>query len=374
MSSPKRDYYEILGLAKTSAAQYTPGEIKDAYKNMAKKFHPDKASPDLKEEYTQKFHLIGEAYAVLSDPEKKQIYDTTGSYSKDSLAQGNPFGQNAFDMFASVFSNFKFGFGGGMQGNNQKPMPIYHQVDVNLRDFYVGRRVKLNITRKAVFKGNSTEPLKTNELKDTWESCTGCKGQGVTIQMTRMGPFVQSVQNICGTCQGSKYMLKFTYTIKDHTELVEFEIDPGMSADTQIKFEGRGDCLPGVLPGDVVIGLRELPHPSFKRVGSDLHMTKAVPLVDALCGFKFSLKHLDDRVLHLQSKHIITIKEPTRLIKGEGMVSKGGSKGNLVINFEIQLPTHLLADQRTSIKQILGSDSISENELVEPTVLDAVFR
>jgi DnaJ-class molecular chaperone len=171
-------------------------------------------------------------------------------------------------------------------------------------------------------------------------------------------------------------MLKGGYVLKEHKELVEFDIEPGMPPNTQIKFDGRGDSLPGIIPGDVVIGLRELENPIFKRVGMDLHISKTIPLVDALCGFKFSLTHLDDRILHLQSKHIISIKEPTRLIKGEGMVNyKDKSiKGNLIITFEIVSPTHLIVDQRNAIKQILGSESISENSLNDTQVLDAVFK
>jgi hypothetical protein len=159
-------------------------------------------------------------------------------------------------------------------------------LDVSLEDLYNGKVRKLSVTRQVIDR--------SVEVK----TCQECDGQGVVIQMIRMGPMVQQTQSACSSCGGKGVTCKK----KRIKEVLEVPVQKGAPSGHKITFQEKSDEHPGVTPGDVIFVLNEQPHPVFKRKGADLYIEKKISLVEALCGFEMEITHLDGRVLIVRSK------------------------------------------------------------------------
>jgi DnaJ-class molecular chaperone len=195
------DYYKILGVDKDADVK----DIKKAYREGAMKYHPDRnQDPKAAEE----FKKISEAYAVLSNEEKRKVYDQYGAEAVDSMGQGNPFGgpfggQAAEDIFHEFMQNM-----GGMpnMGGRRRQRPlrtpdVEHVITAELEDFYQGKTVKLDFHRRTVCTGCNGTGAKPPAKATT---CTTCRGSGQRIQLRQMGPaMVQQMISECDTCQGT---------------------------------------------------------------------------------------------------------------------------------------------------------------------------
>eukprot|EP00803_Ostreobium_quekettii_P001477 evm.model.scf_100EXC.8 EVM.evm.TU.scf_100EXC.8 scf_100EXC:58824-59840(-) len=333
-----KDYYKVLGVPRDASEE----QLKKAYKKLALKWHPDR-NPDNKDQADEKFKEIGEAYEVLSDPKKREVYDQLGeegikngmggmpggrsgfytpSSANDIFRQffgsmdpmegmfggagpsstgGFSFGPSGFPSFAFGSSAFEDGFenlrGSRGPGRRRKPDPVSTPVRCTLEELYAGTTKKMRITRSVVDQ----------------------------LSMKRM-----SVQ-----------------------DLLEIQVKPGWKKGTKITFEGKGDEEPGMVPADVVFVLEEKPHNTFTRQGDDLVYTQKVPLVHALCGTRVTFTHLDGGV------RSYALTEPlgpgrTKVIRGEGMPnSKTGRKGDLIIQLDVEFPRHLSEVQKDALRQIL---------------------
>ena len=373
--SSNTEYYDTLGVAKDAPVS----KIKKAYYNLAREFHPDKAPEGKKEEYTQKFQKISEAYEVLSDEEKRKTYDQFG---KDGLSGGGNPNVNPFDIFSQFFGNggggFSFGgsnFGGSSfnnssfgqsQNNNfmkkrvKKSSPVVHQVNIKLEDLFKGKTIKLKITRKAIFKKGSTEPLKDN-LDKTWVQCDSCHGNGVKMERKQVAPgFITQVQTGCNKCLGTGDILTPNYELKDYSGIVEVEVRKGMDIGKEVVIDGAGNCYPGTLPGDIVIVFNVVPHNVFKLEGNDLRIKKKILLSEALCGTSFNIVHLDNKEINIRSKNIIRPGDVKR-IKKQGMYDKFQLRGDLIIEFEIEFPESLLIHQKKNLKKYLPKGDNNNN-------------
>jgi len=197
-------YYEVLGVSKNA----TSSEIKKAYHKLARQNHPDKFPEGEREQATKKFQKIGEAYEVLSDEEKRRIYDVSG---EEGLKGGMPTDVDPFEMFASMFGGHN-----PFSQNNREPQiqknkeTVFH-LKVSLKDVYTGRKKKLKVTKKVIVSKESKDVIEDN-LERTWSKCNSCKGQGSVMEMRQMGNMITQTQRMCNSCSGKGFELLWNKT------------------------------------------------------------------------------------------------------------------------------------------------------------------
>lgn len=328
--------YDTLGV-RPGASE---AEIRKAHHRLAKQYHPDK-NPNNEE----KFKQIQFAYDVLSDPDKREIYDQMGLDAVKDGGGGNPFGAGFGD---SIFSSFFGGglFGGGSGRRKRKGESFLVPLEVSLEDVYNGATSKVEYKRKAI----CTVCKGIGGKKDSVHRCRTCGGQGITMQYRQLGPgMVQQMQSKCTDCMGEGETCREKDRCKtckgqkvvEEEKKLEVPIDKGMKHEQKIPFRNQADQIPDIEAGDVIVLLQITDHPDFKRDGHDLHMTKKITLVEALCGFTIYVTHLDKRVLCIKCPPGKVI-EPNciRGIREEGMpvYRQPETKGNLYIKFEIEFP------------------------------------
>jgi len=329
------DYYAELDVAKNSSSD----ELKKAYHKLSLKYHPDK-SHDKKEEYTKKFQIISEAYEVLSDPEKRKIYDEHGveGLKMQNSQQGPPI-PNIFNMFFQ-------------QQPKLKSKEIVHTVNLTLREAYTGVIKKLKITKKVIMRNGL---VVRDNLEKTWQTCKGCNGQGMITTMQQQGNMIFQNQQPCNKCNGLKVNLLPEYTLGESVEVIELNFPKGTRDGEQHTFENQGNVYPGILPGDIIFLTKvENTSGNFTRNGNDLNYKQQLLLSEALCGGGFRITTLDDRKIFITLTDMIT-PNTVKTIKGEGMPS-----GNLVITFDIVFPS-LNDTQKQQILELLPKSSVSKN-------------
>eukprot|EP01038_Epipyxis_sp_PR26KG_P008015 gene8015-10862_t len=352
-----KDYYKVLAVPKSANAD----EIKKAYRKLALKWHPDK-NPDNKEEAQRKFQEIGEAFGVLSDPEKKKIYDQVGEEGlnggvpSDSGDGGAPFGFgnmgggngtrtfhfasngggiNADEIFRNFFgTSDAFAAGGGDDspfGGFGGAMPFMMAGGMNGINMGGARFANTNNSRS----NNSGAMRKADPVNY---------------------PLNVSLEDLfTGTVKRMRITRKEIIDDSGMTQNVsvekEISVKPGWKNGTKITFEQEGDQIPGVIPADIIFTLQTKPHDRFERDGDDLIYTCPVSLHDALCGVTATVSTLDGRSLPIKMS---TVKPDTiKLIPGEGMPnSKKKTKGDLKIKFNIAFPD-LNESERNQIGDIL---------------------
>eukprot|EP01041_Mallomonas_annulata_P011443 gene11443-23934_t len=340
--------YKVLGVAKGA----DEAEIKKAYKKMALKHHPDKGGD------VEKFKEISAAVEVLTDPEKRKIYD---QYGQEGLERDGGGGEHhsADDIFSAFFGGGRGG--GGRRSGPQKGEDITHPVKVSLEDLYNGKTVRLAINRNKLCPECEGRGGKVGAER----SCSDCNGRGIRIQLRQIGPgMVQQIQSSCPECRGAGKILderdkckecKGKKVYKDR-KVLEAVVEKGMKNGQKIRFAGEADEAPGTVPGDVIFVVQEKEHEIFKRKGADLVLTLELQLSEALCGFTRTITHMDGRILRIDSKAGEIIKpDDVRLIQGEGMPFHGNpfTKGRLFVHFRVTFPTSMSPGAVTALKAVL---------------------
>jgi len=352
------EFYERLGVKPDA----TPEEIKKAYRLMALKYHPDKnPSP----EATEKFKQISEAYEVLSDDEKRQLYN---KYGEAGLKEGG----FHFSDAASIFEQFigrgfdPFGFSTKSQGP-KRGRDIVHPLIVSLEDLYTGKIKKMRITRNVICKSCNGSGSK---VKGASTTCPTCEGRGVKVTVQQLGPSMYTQQQrTCTQCQGQGEVIRpqdRCQTCKgekvvETKKIVEVNIEKGMKYGEKIVFYGESSEEPGAETGDIIFVVKPEKHPTFTRHGDNLIMEKSIPLVDALCGFEFTLTHLDGRTLLLRSSPGEVIKPgEIREIVNEGMPMHKSpyTKGNLYVKFDVSFPDNISETNKQSLQKALGHSQV----------------
>lgn len=307
--------YETLGVSKDADEKV----IKKAYRKLAVKHHPDKGGDE------QKFKEVSAAYEVLSDPDKRAKYD---KYGLEGISDdGGPGGRSADDIFSMFFGG---GGRGGGRGGPRKGEDVNHPIKVSLEDLYNGKTVKLAINRQ----------VQVGEAR----MCATCDGQGVVVELRQIAlGMVQQVQKRCGDCKGEGYIGE----TKKERKVLEVHIEKGMKNGQKVVFRGMADEKPNMEPGDINFIVQEKEHELFKRKGADLLITKTLSLNEALCGFEWTVQHLDKREIVIKSRPGEVIKPESiggqpfvKVVSGEGMPSKGNPfvKGDLYVLFTIEFP------------------------------------
>ncbi|KAK5965670.1 DNaJ domain (Prokaryotic heat shock protein) [Trichostrongylus colubriformis] len=341
-------YYDVLGVQPNA----TDSELKKAYRKLALKYHPDK-NP----EGGEQFKLISQAYEVLSDEKKRQLYDQGGEEALQGGGGGGEF-HNPFDVFDMFF-------GGGKRQRERGVRPTVHQMKVSLEQLYNGFSKKLKVTRTVI----CTDCKGLGGAAGSVVKCSDCKGRGMIIRVMQLAPgMIQQVQSPCSNCKGTGEMIPAKDRCKGCQgqkkrkveEILEVHVEKGMKDGDKILFEGRGDEDHDVPPGDIVIILDEKDHNTFFRKGDNLIMNLEIELVEAMCGFSRVIKTLDDRTLYFNVLPGEVIKHADmKVIYGEGMPHRRNpqEKGDLILQFRVIFPERLTADARKKLSELLPGKS-----------------
>eukprot|EP00271_Cylindrocystis_brebissonii_P013142 TRINITY_DN32752_c0_g1_i1.p1 TRINITY_DN32752_c0_g1~~TRINITY_DN32752_c0_g1_i1.p1 ORF type:complete len:351 (+),score=66.29 TRINITY_DN32752_c0_g1_i1:317-1369(+) len=328
-----KSYYDILQTSKSA----TDDQIKRSYRKLALKFHPDKNPGD--EEASKKFSEINNAYEVLSDREKRQIYDQHGEEGlKQHAAQQGGGGFGGGDIFSQFFGGGGFGFGGGQQEEEEKTPKgdtVTVVLEVTLEDLYVGKTDKFwrdkNILKPAPGK----------------RKCN-CKNKMVTKQIGP-GMYQQFTQQVCEDCPNVKY-------VREGLPLT-VEVEKGMRDGQEIVFYEEGEPVMEGDPGDLKFVIKTLPHKVFRREGNDLHASVTISLVDSLVGFTKTITHLDGHQVSLGTQGVTKPGE-VRTYKGEGMpIHETTKAGSLHVTFSIDFPKSLTQAQKDAVLKTFSSAS-----------------
>lgn len=324
-----RDFYKILGVP-TDA---TINQIKKGYRGLAKELHPDKNKGDPEAE--SKFRDIGEAYEVLSDTEKRKIYDRGG---EEALKQQGGFSSDPFDSFSSFFGDFGFGFGGGAGGHQEvaRGGDVVLEVDATLEELYNGNFIEV-VRYKSVARPTSGT-----------RKCN-CRAEMKTIQLGP-GRFQMMQQQVCDNCPNVKMVAE--------ERLLEIEVEKGMTHGQEYPFVAEGEPHMDGEPGDLKFVINQLKHAVFERRGDDLFTNVTVSLLDALNGFSISITHLDGHQV-VVTRDKVTWPGARVVKQGEGMPNYHNNhhKGSLTVTFDVAFPRGSLSEtHKKALAELLGKE------------------
>ena len=358
MAENKRDYYEVLGLSKGASAD----DIKKAYRSLAKKYHPDMNPGDKDAE--AKFKEVNEAYAVLSDDEKRQKYDQFGHAAFDPASGGGGFGgfggfDGGFD-FSDLFSSF-FG-GGGRSSSAQRNAPqrgedIATRVTVSFEEAAFGCRKEINFARVEGCKECGTSGAAKGTKPET---CANCKGRGhVTVQQQTIFGYTQT-QKPCSGCRGTGKIIKTPCQNCNGKGRIRIKkklgvsIPGGIADGGRIILRGQGSAgRNGGATGDLIIEVSVTPDKVFRREGNNIRCTVDISFAEAALGAEITVPLLGGRT----AKY--TIPEGTQTgteftVRGEGVADitsvRRRGKGDLIFTVNVVTPTKLNAEQRKLMK------------------------
>ncbi|XP_066593134.1 dnaJ homolog shv [Prorops nasuta] len=325
-----RDFYAILGLSRSASTH----AIKKAYRRLARELHPDKNKDD--PDASKKFQDLGAAYEVLSDPEKREAYDSCGEecLKKDGM-------MNNADPFASFFGDFGFHFGGETHHNQGTPKgsTIVMDLAVTLEELYSGNFVELTRNKPVLKQTKGTRKCNCRQ-----EFATRNLGNG-RFQMTQ--------QTVCSECPNVKLV--------NEERILEVEVEPGMVDGHQTKFTAEGEPHLDGEPGDLIIKIRTQPHPIFERIGDDLYTNITISMQDALIGFTMEISHLDGHKVTIK-RDKVTKPSARMRIKGEGMPNYENNNlhGTLFITFDVAFPDTAFTDEhKEEIKKLLHQSPVN---------------
>ncbi|MEN3016300.1 MAG: molecular chaperone DnaJ [Candidatus Methanosuratincola petrocarbonis] len=358
--SNKRDYYEILGVPRDA----TPEQIKDAYRKLALQYHPDRnKSPDAEE----KFKEISEAYAVLSDPQKRQQYDMLGragfnqQYTQEDIFRGADFETIFRDFGFGGFGDiFDFFFGGGRGFGRYAPRQsrgndLFYEMKITLEDAFRGVEKEIEIPRSETCDqcaGSGAAPGSSPR------TCNQCGGSG-HVQRVQASGFARFVQvTTCPACRGSGSIIDRPcpacrgagITKKKRRILVK--VPAGVEDGMQLRLRGEGDASPnGGPPGDLYVQVDVMPDPRFRREGADIYY-------DLKIGFPQAALGAEVVVPTLEGDAHVTVNpgtQPGTLIRlrGKGMPKLNGyGRGDQYVVVNVAVPERLTARQRDLLKEL----------------------
>ncbi|KIP12385.1 hypothetical protein PHLGIDRAFT_98388 [Phlebiopsis gigantea 11061_1 CR5-6] len=328
-------YYDLL----EASPDASDADLKKAYRKKALRLHPDKGGdPELFKEVTH-------AYEVLSDPQKRSVYDARGEAGLSE--SGGMGGMDPQDLFSQLFGGGGFFGGGGRPQGPRKTKDLVHRVTVSLEDLYKGKVSKLALTRNVICVKCSGRGGKEGAVR----SCDRCNGRGIRIMMRQMGPMIQQIQQACDECQGTGEIINNKdrcgtckgKKVISEKKMLEVHIDKGMKGGQTITFRGESDQAPDVTPGDVIIVIEEKPHDRFKRQDTNLLTKVEIDLLTALAGGNFAIKHLDDRALIVKVHPGEVLQHNAlKVIPGEGMPSQRHHEpGDMFVRVGVKFPESL---------------------------------
>ncbi|EPY54014.1 DNAJ protein Xdj1 [Schizosaccharomyces cryophilus OY26] len=333
--------YDILEVDSTASAD----EIKKRYKKLALQNHPDKVAESDREDAAARFRNIQTAYDVLREPSSRETYDMYGLEHEGHDNSQN--GVDINDVLAQMFG-MNFGAHGAPGQQKRRGSDVVHDYEITLEDMFKGKEIKLRATRNVICPHCQGKGGKRFAKE---RSCLSCSGKGVQQHLHRVGPHhVTTQQSTCEDCngRGSNFRTKdrckyckgsgvvgekrvLTFYVRRSAKEMDKVVQPGMA-----------DEALGMTPGDVVLRLRQVPHPVYERVGDDLKAKLKISLAEALVGFKRAVvTTLDGRILeYYQPKGKILRPGDCIVIPGEGMYRdyQTDLRGDLYLEVEIEFP------------------------------------
>lgn len=360
----KRDYYEILGIAKNASDD----EIKKAYRKLAIKYHPDKNPDDKKAE--EKFKEAAEAYEVLGNAEKRQRYNQYGHAGVGGASGGfGGGGMNMDDIFSQFGDIFGGAFGGGFGGGRSSGRRVTRgtnlrvKVKLNLSDIANGVEKKIKVNKHVSCKTCSGSGAKNGQF----DTCRTCKGTGAItrVQQTILG--AMQTQTTCNTCNGEGRIVKDKCNtchgdgIVREEEVISINIPAGVAEGMQLSMQGKGNAAPrGGINGDLLIVIEEEEHAHLKREGNHLIYYLNIGFPDAALGTSVEIPTID-------AKAKIKIDPGTQSgkvlrLKGKGLPDVNSyGRGDLLVEISIYTPTQLSSEEKKTLEQLKESKNFEPN-------------
>ncbi len=356
------NHYEALGVSRDATGE----EIKKAYRKLARKYHPDVAEGD---DAQERFKNVSHAYEVLSDPQKRRIYDTTGNENGTANGSAAGYGGQGF-AFQDIFETFFGGSGqSGPASRIRRGQDALINIRIDLSDAVFGVNKKIEVETAVVCPTCDGGCCRPGTHPTT---CDICHGSGQVQRPVRS--ILGQVMTVaaCGSCQGFGTMIldpcnecagegrvrsRRTLTIK---------VPAGVGTGTRIQLGGQGEAGPAGGPaGDLYVEIKVNNDPSFLRDGDDLHATVSVPMTAAALGTELTLETYDGEQpisvkAGLQSGEVI-------VLRGLGVTHlRGHGRGDLRVHINVETPSRVDAAQQELLKQLaaLRGEQVSEGKLV----------
>ena len=347
----QKDFYEVLNVKREASIE----EIKASYRQNALKWHPDR-NPVNKEEAEIKFRECTEAYSVLSDPQKRQIYDTYGHEGLRGSNVGTDFNSSVFQDFHDIFGDF-FGFeelfSGGRRGRgrNQRGADLRYDMTLTFEEAAAGVTTKVKLPKQEFCSACNG----TGAKKGTGSTaCQTCGGRG---QMAYQQGFF-TITRTCPACQGAGQIIRERCLEcrgngrVEREKIIELRIPPGVDTGTRLRVTGEGEQGPnGGPPGDLYVVLDVKEHQFFERRGADLYCTIPLSVAQAALGTELQVPGLGgDEKLKIPEG---TQSDAVFRVKGKGLPDpRGGGKGDLYYHVRVLTPTKLTREQRKLLEQL----------------------
>jgi len=348
----KRDYYEVLGVSRNASTE----EVKRAFRRLAMRYHPDRNNEDGAE---ARFKEIGEAYEVLSDPDKRAAYNRYGHAGLQGIDFGQPFEGFDFGGFGDIFDAFFGGTTARRASQAQRGTDRRADIEIDFQEAAFGCEKEIEVTRNERCPrcgGNRAEP--GSQLA----RCPSCDGNGEVRRVSRsfFGQFVNIAT--CPQCHGEGRII--TEPCKEckgsgrqrQTRKLLVKIPAGISDDSQMRLSGEGDVgMNGGSPGHLYLRIAVSPHPHFERDEDDLVYDLPLNLAQATLGCQVEIPTLDGK------PHILKVPAGTQssrvfVLRGKGVSRLHvGGRGDLLVRANIVVPTDLTDDQRELLQKLAES-------------------
>jgi molecular chaperone DnaJ len=349
--SEKRDYYEVLGVSKNA----NEAEIKKAYRKMALKYHPDKNQNDKNAE--EKFKEAAEAYEVLSNQQKRTQYDNFGHAGMGASG----FSSGGMDM-EDIFAHFGNIFGGHFRNERQS--------GYNAQARGTNLRVKIKLNLEEISNG-VRKKIKVNKYVNaegvTYKTCSNCRGSGSVIGVTQTFLGAMQTQLTCNNCQGTGKIIDKKPVdanlqgLKRKEDVIEIDIPAGVEDGMQLNVRGKGNAGPfNGLPGDLIVVIEEIPHPTLRREGENLHYDAFINFIDAVLGETIEIPTVS-------GKAKIKVEPGTQSgkilrLKGKGLPSLHGyGHGDLLVHINIWTPKKISKEERELLEKLRKSENFIPN-------------
>jgi len=346
----KRDYYEVLGVAKGA----DDATMKKAYRKLAMKFHPDRNPGDAKAEAS--FKEAKEAYEVLGDPQKRQVYDQYGHAGLEQggggggFGGGGDFGDVFGDVFGDIFGGGRRGGGGGGRSRAQRGADLQYNLDISLEDAVNGTEVKIKVPSKVHCEVCNGSGAKSGTQPS---GCTTCGGIG----QVRMQQGFFSVQQTCPNCRGTGKVISDPCTgchgegRKQETKTLSVKVPAGVDTGDRIRLSGEGEAGEhGGPTGDLFVQMNVKAHAIFEREEANLHCSVPISFATATLGGEVEVPTLNGRV-SLKIPHSTQTGKLFRL-RGKGVKPvRGGPVGDILCKVVIETPVNLSNKQKELLQE-----------------------
>ncbi len=370
----KRDYYEVLEVAKNASAD----EIKKAYRKKAIQFHPDK-NPD-NPAAEEKFKEAASAYEVLSDENKRAKYDRFGHAGVGGASQGGGYGgggmsmDDIFSQFGDIFGGFGFGGGNARQGGHRvnRGSNLRVRVKLNLKEIAYGAEKKIKVNKYVSCQAcNGSGAEKGHNLTH----CNSCHGSGyiTRVQQTFLGQM--QTQSVCPTCNGEGKVITHKCKVCQGNgivpgeEVISINIPAGVEDGMQLSVSGKGNAASrGGINGDLIVVVEEIAHEDLKRDGSNLIYNHFITIPDAVLGTNIEVPTIDGKAkvkvpAGTQSGKIFRLR-------GKGLPSvQFHGTGDLLVSVNIWTPQSVTNEEKTLFERMQNSKSFTP----EPSERDRNF-